>query len=119
MKILESQIIFVLLYFFFWPLYSLFFFDIRILIVPFGIFKLFLIVFGSKEAKGPKQEYHNRQRSPMAERQRSPMAERQRSPMAERQRSPLAERQRSPLAEWQRSPMAERQRSPMAEGEEL
>ena len=34
--------LFVLLYFFFWPLCCLFF-DIRILIAPFGIFKLFLI----------------------------------------------------------------------------
>jgi hypothetical protein len=34
--------LFVLLYFSFWPLCCLFFFDIRILITPFGIFKLFL-----------------------------------------------------------------------------
>ena len=34
--------LFVLLYFFFWPLCCLFFFDIRILITSFGIFKLFL-----------------------------------------------------------------------------
>ena len=32
----------VLLSFFIWPLYCLFFFDLRILIAPFGIFKLFL-----------------------------------------------------------------------------
>ena len=37
--------LFVLLYFFFWPLCCLFFFDIRILIAPFGIFKLFLQFF--------------------------------------------------------------------------
>ena len=34
--------LFVFLYFFFWPLCCLFFFDIRILITPFGIFKFFL-----------------------------------------------------------------------------
>ena len=35
------RLLFVLLYFFFWPLCCLFFFDIRILIAPFGIFRLF------------------------------------------------------------------------------
>jgi hypothetical protein len=35
--------LFVLLYFFFWPLCCLFFFDLRILVTPFGIFKLFLV----------------------------------------------------------------------------
>ena len=34
--------LFVLLYFFYWPLCCLFFFDLRILIAPFGVFKLFL-----------------------------------------------------------------------------
>jgi len=34
--------LFVLLYFFFWPLCYLFFFDLRIMITPFGIFKLLL-----------------------------------------------------------------------------
>ena len=38
--------LFVLLSFFFWPLCCLFFFDIRILITPFGIFKLFFFVVG-------------------------------------------------------------------------
>jgi hypothetical protein len=36
--------LFVVLYFFFWPLCCLFFFDIRILITPFGIFKFFLTI---------------------------------------------------------------------------
>jgi hypothetical protein len=39
--------LFVLLYVFFWPLCCLFFFDIWILVTPFGIFKLFLVVLAS------------------------------------------------------------------------
>jgi len=38
------RLLFVLLYFFFWPLCCLSFFDLRILITPFGIFKLFYIL---------------------------------------------------------------------------
>ena len=37
--------LFVLLSFFFWPLCCLSFFDLRILINPFGIFKLFKIIW--------------------------------------------------------------------------
>ena len=37
--------LFVLLYVFFWPLCCLLFFDIQILINPFGIFRLFLLLF--------------------------------------------------------------------------
>jgi hypothetical protein len=44
--------LFVLLYFFFWPLRCLFFFDTRILITPgFGIFKLFSFGIGTREPK--------------------------------------------------------------------
>ena len=38
------RLLFVLLYFFFWPLCCLFFFDIRILITPLVIFKLFFLM---------------------------------------------------------------------------
>ena len=37
--------VFVILSFFFWPLYCLSFFDLRILIIPFGIFKFLLTIF--------------------------------------------------------------------------
>jgi hypothetical protein len=37
---------FVFMYFSFWPLCCLFFFDLRIVITPFGIFKLFLTTSG-------------------------------------------------------------------------
>jgi hypothetical protein len=39
------RLLFVLLYIFCWPWCCLFFFDIRILNIPFGIFKLFFIMF--------------------------------------------------------------------------